>query len=545
MASLIYKLLALLLTTLLAILAAFSAGGGAVDWFVYDRAASAWLNIAPNPATAPPPVLIGIDEDSLAQLGIWPWPRQLHADLIERLNAAGAAAIGYNIAFIGADTQQPEDDQALVRAITASRKVISPVFATRNGMEIRPFYAEQLTYPALGHVHIEVDDDTLARRVFLYAGVGQPRWPIMGLAVWQRALDDLGALPGRRSPVSDIDFENHWSQDYEVLVPFMAGADDLERYSFAEVLGGQVPASAFRDRAVFIGLTAAGFEQRFRVYVAGQRTSLSGTEIQARIYHALQRGGVITVLPVGWSLALAAAAGLWLFAVLWIFRCKATTQRNWVMAVALSLFAIPVIALHNAVWLNITPALAVLTALLCFWGVWQVKLLDTSARRDPMTALANRRMFDAIMADEWMIAGKKRTPISLLLVDVDYFKQFNDHFGHAHGDWALIQVADLLPKYSRRARDLAARYGGEEFAVILPETDLQHAEQLAQSLCGELRALGIEHPGSAPYGVLTLSIGVACTIPNPGERLDDFIHKTDLALYQAKSDGRNCVRLAD
>lgn len=538
------KLLALTLAMALAVSAAFSLLGHALDWFIYDRAIALWPDTGWQSDSVHEAVVVAIDEESLARIGRWPWPRQRHAELIQRLGEVGSAAIAYNVAFIEPDRSNPYGDRTLMQAVADNPQMISPVFADPAGKEIVPFYATELPGQRYGHVFINVDDDAITRRVFLYAGVGQPRWPIMGLAARQAVNGGLQSVPGRRSPFTAIDFETLWSQDFEVLIPFRTGNRDFPRYSFADVLDGVVPASAFKGKAVFVGVLATGFEQKFLAYVDDRHRMLSGTEIQAYIYKALQLDQAITVLPSFWSLLLAALVIAVIFPLLWLSGFKVSAQRNGVLLVSVLLFAAPVVALSFSVWVNLTPAIAAFAALLICWAVQQVKRLDTSARRDPLTALANRRMFDETCAEEWDIAKKRKTPIALLMVDVDYFKQFNDHFGHTHGDWALVRIANILPKYSRRARDLAARYGGEEFSIVLPETDRAQAEGLAEELCREVESLNINHPGSKEFGVVTLSIGVASTIPDADDSLEELIHKADEALYRAKADGRNCVRVA-
>lgn len=538
-------LMALGLAVLAVCLVAFSMTGQVVDRLIYDRVMAMWP-MQDWPATLKArPILIKIDEASLQRLGHWPWSRKIHADLIRLLGEAGVAAIGYNVAFVGSDPLHRAADQALADALMATDRVVSPAFAAPGHGKILPFYVDLPGGHRIGHVHIGMDSDALVRRVFLYAGPGRPQWPILALAALQRAQGQPSSLPGQRSPVRQIEFENRWGQDHEVLIPFKTGGLDLLEYSFVDVLDGTAPQASLRDRVVFVGLTATGFEQKFLAYVDGRRQVLSGTEIQAHVYKALVEGEAVSVLPLRWGLLLAAVVAVLVFVLLWRDGLTPRFRRRGLAIIGLLLIAVPGIALYCKVWLAVAPAIAALVALLAGWGVWQVKLLDTSARRDPLTGLANRRMFDETLAAEWEVARRRQTTIALLLIDIDYFKQFNDRFGHSRGDWALVRVAGILPQYSRRARDLAARYGGEEFAIILPEAGPSQASAIAWQLCKKVASLNISHPGSEVAPVLTLSVGVASVVPAPEQRSSSLVQQADLALYRAKSEGRNRIHLAN
>jgi diguanylate cyclase (GGDEF)-like protein len=159
---------------------------------------------------------------------------------------------------------------------------------------------------------------------------------------------------------------------------------------------------------------------------------------------------------------------------------------------------------------------------------------------DGLTSIPNRRQFDREIEQQWQRSIRKRTPISLLMFDIDYFKQYNDIYGHLKGDDCLKKVASILSHELHRPTDLAARYGGEEFVGILPETDLQGASYVAASVIEALRDANIIHQGSKIEDYLTLSIGIVSIVPSFDNQLVDFIDSADKALYQAKQNGRNC-----
>ncbi|MEW6365465.1 MAG: two-component regulator propeller domain-containing protein [Acidobacteriota bacterium] len=167
--------------------------------------------------------------------------------------------------------------------------------------------------------------------------------------------------------------------------------------------------------------------------------------------------------------------------------------------------------------------------------------LQRLSYRDPLTGIANRRHFDEVLQVEWNRAHRGKTPISILMVDVDFFKAYNDAEGHQRGDHCLQEVARLLSGGVRRAGDLVARYGGEEFVVILPGTNEKRATLLADMLRKAIEKDAIPHPTSSISPWVTISIGVASVIPVNQYSPADLVGAADQALYRAKHDGRNCV----
>ena len=162
------------------------------------------------------------------------------------------------------------------------------------------------------------------------------------------------------------------------------------------------------------------------------------------------------------------------------------------------------------------------------------------ALSDGLTGISNRRHFDERLGVEIRRTGWAGASIALLLIDVDHFKSLNDTFGHQQGDECLRAIAKTIAALACRSGDLAARYGGEEFAVLLPETDLAGAMELADALRIGVRALGLEH--TSGFGVVTISIGAAVVLPRQQEASGEaLVHAADLALYQAKAAGRDRI----
>ncbi len=164
---------------------------------------------------------------------------------------------------------------------------------------------------------------------------------------------------------------------------------------------------------------------------------------------------------------------------------------------------------------------------------------------DALTGVANRRRFDEVLGLEWKRMTRNAKPLSLIMCDVDFFKAYNDTYGHQGGDDSLRRVANTLNSVFGRPGDLVARYGGEEFAVILPETDSQDAQFIAEKMRVCVESLGIIHVSSQVCEVVTISLGVATAIPTRGSLPDELISAADQALYEAKKEGRNRVNLAE
>jgi diguanylate cyclase (GGDEF)-like protein/PAS domain S-box-containing protein len=171
--------------------------------------------------------------------------------------------------------------------------------------------------------------------------------------------------------------------------------------------------------------------------------------------------------------------------------------------------------------------------------------LQRLASVDGLTQIPNRRCFDKQLEIEWQWMEREKESLSLILCDIDFFKLYNDHYGHQGGDECLKQVAEILASNAQRAGDLAARYGGEEFAVILSRTDVKGAMQVAESIRSDLKAAAILHAASPVSEFITLSMGIAHAVPAAGLSIQGLIGQADRALYRAKLEGRDRIVCLD
>lgn len=168
----------------------------------------------------------------------------------------------------------------------------------------------------------------------------------------------------------------------------------------------------------------------------------------------------------------------------------------------------------------------------------QLKILATV---DGLTQVANRRRFDERLQEEWYRARREKLPLSLIICDIDYFKRYNDYYGHQNGDACLKQVASILQENCQRTEDFVARYGGEEFVIVLAGVTLEQANCLAQRMNNQLQEAAIPHEMNPNCPYVTLSMGIASMVPQPNTTEADLVAQGDRALYEAKKQGRDCI----
>lgn len=228
-----------------------------------------------------------------------------------------------------------------------------------------------------------------------------------------------------------------------------------------------------------------------------------------------------------------------------------------VILIALSWFyMLPSIALTNTINMTFLALLSIIMSrmvyVMHFQNYFKEKLIEQQKNDlikannmlyamsyiDPLTGIPNRRYFDEILKREWNRAAREQNQLALIMIDVDFFKKYNDHFGHQAGDNCLRLIAKAISKTVNRPGDIVARYGGEEFAVILPNTNTSGARQIAENIFRAVKNLKIRHP-SSPYNFLTVSLGFSSRKPQNEKKETTLLSAADIALYQAKKSGRN------
>ncbi len=171
----------------------------------------------------------------------------------------------------------------------------------------------------------------------------------------------------------------------------------------------------------------------------------------------------------------------------------------------------------------------------------QNRELEKLSENDPLTGIPNRRKFEAVLEEEWNRNQRAQTPLSVIMIDIDHFKPYNDTYGHQQGDICLRQTAQIIAAQVKRAGELAARYGGEEFIIILPDSDIVSARGLAKRILSAVWEASIPHKASPLSNRITVSIGVCSVVPGDAMDSGHPVRRADQALYRAKEEGRNRI----
>lgn len=276
------------------------------DLLIYDWNLAAWARALDDDIA-----IVAIDEQSLRELGRWPWSRRVHAELIRKLSTAGAKAIALDIVFAEPDAADPGADEALAAALADSGRVVLPVLNEQNRLggqllETLPLPALAAAAAGMGHIDVELDADGIAREVYLKAGLSSPYWSTLALALLEFADPAaLGALPGQRAvETRPLLSPEVWRRDYRILIPFAGPPGHFRHFSYSEVLRGKVAPGTFRGQFVLVGATAAGLGDALPTPVSGLARPMSGVEFNANVLDALRRGLTLQPLSTGWGLLL-------------------------------------------------------------------------------------------------------------------------------------------------------------------------------------------------------------------------------------------------
>ena len=258
-----------------------------LDHLFYDV-----FNEAAPLAPAPDVVIVAIDEDSLRELGRWPWPRENHVELLRRLHAQGVSAVAMDILFAEPYHDYPEVDDLLAAELRQLQRTVLPVFIGRTRQDDRlremlPVAPLAAAAGAIGHVHIEVDADGVARQVYLREGLGAARWPHFTVALAELLAQAPNPLPGvsDQAVLEDPD-PRAIIRSHANFIPFMGGAGSVAQVSYADVMKGRLAPGLLRDKIVFVGATAAGHVDN----IATSLGQISGVEVNANIFQALRSG---------------------------------------------------------------------------------------------------------------------------------------------------------------------------------------------------------------------------------------------------------------
>jgi adenylate cyclase len=407
-----------------------------------------------------------------------------------------------------------------------------------------------------------VDVDGRVRRGFLFPSAAGDR-VVEGLAfrvalmyleshnIEPESQTDVLSLGAARMPPFEQNSGGYNRADaggYQLIMNWRADLK-FKVFSVQDVLEGKIPPGTLRDKIVLMGSMQSGDADVFFTPYSYQKGTVGllpshGIEIHASlasqlISAAFGQRPLIQTLPESVEvvvIAIAAGIGIGLYRL-----GKNDFHRLKLFGFLLvSTFGASYWALMLAGWwLPVVPVSLSLLAAPVITRLQKINRLQTLSQVDELTQLANRRSFQEHLLQEWQRALRSHTPLSLILCDVDYFKLYNDSYGHPQGDECLRQVARAIGKAVRRPDDLAVRYGGEEFLILLPNTTSEGAQQVAKDAAENVLALQLAHKASQVSPFVSISLGVTTITPEPDVAISTLVDTADLGLYEAKRRGRN------
>ena len=505
-------------------------------------------------------VIIGINEQDIMQYGKAVVSDEMLADVIEAIKRQSPTVIGMDFF-----RNVPHDD---------GYDRLQRIFAeTPNIIGIEKVIDDQALSSVMGNSvlvqneqvaasDLIVDVDGRVRRGFLFPSASGDR--VIESLAFRVALEYLKSLniePNPNAEVLELGFaklppfeknsggySNADAGGYQLIMNWFANPA-FQTFSARDVLEGVVPPGALRDKIVLIGGMQSGDADVFFTPYSRRRGAVEllpshGIEIHASmtsqiISAAFGQRSIIQTLPEAVEIgliAISSGVGICVYRLgrndLHRLKLSGVTLAG---IVGLSYLALVV----SGWWLPVVPMGLSLLAASIITRLQKNNRLQTLSQVDELTQLANRRDFQENLAQEWQRALRSHAPLSLILCDVDYFKFYNDTYGHPQGDECLKQVARAIGKAARRPDDLAARYGGEEFVILLPNTTCEGAQQIAKDAAENVLALHLEHKASRVSPYVSISLGVTTITPKPGIAISMLVDTADLALYEAKRRGRN------
>jgi diguanylate cyclase (GGDEF)-like protein len=510
---------------------------------------------------------LAIDDNSLEILkdkyGAWPWDRIAYVEAIDFLEKAGAKQIVLDLMFVN-NSDEPTSDKKLINSIKKNQNVYAAMNlddissiehpqlpkhleanVTNNGAvqfpvykNYRPILSELINETKnIGMINCQRDFDGISRGTPSFVGYKNSLYPYLGL---KAAADYLNIKEFKITKENDLILNGKKYQ----LQPNGYMILNWYNNSFNSVPFWQMKKnpSVFKDKIVFIGVTA---NSMYDIKSTPISSNVAGIELQSTLFNNILDNNIIKRTS---------SFTTWLIAVLLGILIGIFTLNSNTAFASLSLFGATLggywlIALilmdYSNLWIDTTfTSLAlVLTFIVSYVIKYKNKSKDFDytyklATTDSMTGLYNHRFFQEQMTLQIENAKRYNGKFSLILIDIDFFKKFNDTYGHQAGDAVLKQVAELLKK-SVRTSDIVARYGGEEMAIILPNNDFDHAVIAADKICKKIASTPFQLNAKVTTNV-TISLGVS-TFPDNGETPQELIEYSDKGLYAAKESGRNQV----
>lgn len=525
-----------------------------------------WFRLRPTEKPEQRIVVVTINESDIQEIGQWPISDDVLSQLITNISQQKPRAIGLDIYR---DLPVKPGTEKLAAVLRSTPNLIGIEKAINDKVKPSPILEEQ---GQVALADLVVDQDQIVRRGLLSIQVDEnqvqlglaTRLALMYLAeegVTLEAVDNtakraLGKAIFVPFKSNDGGYVRADAGGFQILLNFRGTESSFQQISIMDILKGNIPPDLMSDRLVIIGSTAQSLNDYFATPHSrdGNKSQyLPGVLIHANITSQI----ISSALDGRKSIKVFNELGEWLWIVAWtglgsaigFWGSKNNSFENQnlllVKFTAIGVIIPGIVLLGTGYllfllgwWLPvIAPFCSVMLAILALSNYQQQKEKKL-AFIDGLTQIPNRRFFDRFLAEHWLRAGKKQQSLCVILCDVDFFKKYNDTYGHQAGDLCLQKVAKIISK-AVRPQDLAARYGGEEFVVVLPNASSEVAAMIAGRICDRVRTLQIVHKSSQASEFVTISCGIATTEGNLISSAEYLVAHADRALYLAKEQGRD------
>jgi adenylate cyclase len=535
-----------------------------LEWSVFDQ----WFRLRTKEARDSRVVLVEVGESDIQSLGQWPMSDGTMVELLTQIKRQHPRVIGLDF-YRDLPQGTPAEHRRLAQIFRSTPNIIGVEKAINDQIKASP------VLKALGQVAMAdfvLDSDGKVRRGLNLAGFDNGEvgfglgtlTALMYLEQEQVFLTD-GAKPTEKTlgqtkisalTSNSAGYVNADTAGFQTLINYRGGEDSFIHVSLTDVLQGQIPEDIFGDRLVLIGATAPSLNDFFYTpYSSGSQASqrMPGVYIHGNIASQL----IASALDDRKMLQGISEPGEWLWILGWSLvggslglvslQMNLLDKDLWnslkfklletVVPIGI-LFTSSYLLFLGGYWLpTVAPLLALVSTNLMVTGFYYQNQ-KRIAFIDDLTKIANRRFFDHFLEQQWSKCQRDNQDLALIFCDVDFFKVYNDTYGHKAGDSCLQQVALALSD-SVRGHDLAARYGGEEFVVVLPDSNTETAKVVAQRIRAKLQEMQIPHAGSQASQYVSISMGIASVYHNRAISTTELIEVADKALYQAKSQGRD------
>jgi adenylate cyclase len=529
-------------------------GGGLqlLEWKLFDQ----FVQWRPAESVDSRIVIVTFNEEDISKIGKWPFADNVVAKLLKTIRTENPRVIGLDVyRNLPVEPGYAELKEVLrtTPSLIMPEKIVNPPvpapLSMTNGNQV-------------GFVDVVVDNDGTLRRGLL--SVEKPGGKVVygfGLKIALKYLEPEGIVPQQEAEsrakvslgkIQVLPFESFQggyaatdTGGYQTLINYRCAFSCFKTVSLTKVLDNTYPKGLFEDRIVLIGSAA----ESLRDYFLSPYGKMPGVFVHANLVSQLVNGALdgrpfLQIYPKWmeglWVLfcSLVGATGIWYF-----LHGNGLSKTKFVVGIfaflplsVVGLIGISYLSYLFSFWLPILPSITsfLLSSIICI--IYLSEQLRYVSNIDELTQIANRRYFERILLQNF----RKKKDLSIIICDVDFFKLYNDTYGHQAGDKCLKKVATTIANAVRN-RDLAARYGGEEFAIILPLTSYQVAMRVAERIIEDTRALKIPHASSKAGDYVTLSCGVASVVADGDFPSLDLLVKADRALYKAKESGRNQV----